>query len=145
MATRLGQWDELHAGALQTFREAASARPGAADQLVHALLDEDDVDGAWQALHDHDCASSTWLTAAPRRAATHPGDTIPVYRHAVEEQIDHKKANAYRAAADSVRVLRDLHSRCGTPQEFRDYLDQLRERHRRKTRLLAELDKAGLR
>lgn len=145
VTTRMGHWADLHAGALQTFREAAAATPGVADQLVHALLDEDDVDAAWQALHDHDCASSTWLAAAPRRAATNPGDTIPVYRRAVEEQIGHKKANSYRAAADTIRVLRDLHARCGTPQEFRGYLDQLRERHRRKTRLLAELDNAGLR
>jgi hypothetical protein len=71
VATRLGHWDELHAGALQTFREAAAARPGAADQLVHVLLDEDDIDGAWRVLHEHDCTSSTWLAAAPHRAVTH--------------------------------------------------------------------------
>ncbi|MGH3980562.1 MAG: hypothetical protein ACRDRZ_16445 [Pseudonocardiaceae bacterium] len=92
---------------------------------MHTLLDESDVDGAWQAVHDHDCSVST--------------------RMAAEQRIEHKKAGDYRASAQLLRDLRELHARAGTTAEFQRYLDGLRDRHRRKTRLLVELDRAGLR
>lgn len=145
VATRLGQWPQMHDAALRTFRAAAATVPGVADELVHTLLDESDVDGAWQGVHDHGCSASTRMAAACRRAETHPADAVPVYRTAAEQRIEHKKVGDYRGAAQLLRDLRELHARADTAAEFQRYLDDLRDRHRRETRLLTELDRAGLR
>lgn len=135
----------MHEDALHTFRAAASTISGVADELVQTLLEESDVDGAWRALQDHDCSPSTRMAAARRRAESHPADAVPVYRAAADQIIEHKNAGSYRSAAKLLRDLRDLHARTGDTAGFHRYLDDLRDRHRRKTRLLTELNRAGLR
>lgn len=145
VALRLGRWDQVHEDALRSYRAAAVAVPGVADELVQTLLTESDVEGAWQLLDEHDCFPSTRMAVAKRRAQTHPADAVPIYRMAAEQFIEDKSAGSYRSAAQLLRDLRDLHARAGTPAEFQRYLTDLRERHRRKTRLTIELDRAELR
>ncbi|HEU0088669.1 MAG TPA: hypothetical protein VFQ77_13660 [Pseudonocardiaceae bacterium] len=145
VATRLGQWGQVHEDAMRTYRAAATTAPGIADELVQTLLAEPDVAGAWQAVQDYGCSPSIRMAVAQRRADTHPADAIPVYRTAAEQLIASKNAGCYRSAARLLGDLRDLHARTGATAAFQQYLDGLRERHRRKTRLLAELNHAGLR
>lgn len=145
VATELGQWDQLHEDALRSYRVAAAGVLGVADELVRTLLDESDADGAWQVVQEHDCSPSTRITAAQRRGETHPADAVPIYQEAAEQRIEHKNPGSYRSAAQLLRELRDLHGRTGDTAGFQRYLGDLRERHRRKTRLLAELNQAGLR
>jgi tetratricopeptide (TPR) repeat protein len=145
VATELGRWEQVHEDALRSYRAAAAAVPGVADELVRTLLDESDVDGAWQVVREYECSPSTRIAAAQRRGQTHPADAVPFYQEAAEQRIEHKNPGSYRSAAQLLRDLRNLHGRTGDTAEFQRYLGGLRERHRRKTRLLAELNQAGLR
>jgi hypothetical protein len=73
---------------------------------------------------------------------THPADAIPIYTQAVETAIEQKNKSGYAEAARLLGVLKELHERAGG--DFRGYLATIKETHRRKSTLLAELARARL-
>ncbi|KAA9166826.1 hypothetical protein FPZ12_001100 [Amycolatopsis acidicola] len=77
-------------------------------------------------------------------AGREPGEVIPVHRLYVEELIEQKDSTCYREAALALRQLRVLHRDAETPGEFTEYLAELVEKHKRKTRLLVELRNARI-
>ncbi|MFJ2198462.1 hypothetical protein [Streptomyces violaceusniger] len=77
--------------------------------------------------------------------AAHPADVIGPYRHLIASYLA-ETGNKYRYsyAVRHVKALRAIHHQLDTPDEFTDYLHDLRAEHKRKTSFLAQLDKAGL-
>ncbi|MGH3905418.1 MAG: SWIM zinc finger family protein [Pseudonocardiaceae bacterium] len=140
IATKLEKWSQIREDALHALRQAAASR-GSGDKLAYALLDESDVEGAWQVVLDHQCSSNVQMYTARLRGHTHPAEVLPVFYAAVDEYIEQKKPSVYRTVADLVREVRDLHTRAGTPAEFQHYLDRLRAQYPRKTKLFEEIEK----
>lgn len=124
-ATALGKNPGAGRGPVVAELERARAQPCV--DVVSGLLGAGEDDEAWKA------------------AAAHPpAELIPVYRQHIEQVIEQRNPLLYARAADRLRRLRLLHTRAGTRTEFGTYLAELVERHRRKTRLLAEIRRARI-
>jgi tetratricopeptide (TPR) repeat protein len=141
-ARHVDAWPDTRGWALDILRAFAARGPYAADSLIAVLLDEDDPDAAWAAGAEFGGSPGVRLQLADLRARTHPEDAIPVYTAAVETAIERRDAQAYQEAARLLGTLKALHARAG--DRFDDYVEGLKETHRRKTRFLSELARARL-
>ncbi len=131
-ASALRQWPLIRPWALDILRAAPT------DELVGALLDDNEVDEAWQAA-THGCAPELWLSVARERATSHPADVLPGYRTLIDARAAHTGRRHYREAVGLLRELRDAASRCGQAMWFGEFVAELRARHRRKSAFLDEL------
>ncbi|MEV7093124.1 hypothetical protein AB0M80_09760 [Amycolatopsis sp. NPDC051045] len=143
-ATAGGKWTAQRRTALTRLRELAAEGVEPADELVRVLLDDGRPDEAWRACVRFGASGELKLELADQRAADHPAETIPVFREQVEELIERKDPAAYQEVARRLKLLRTLHKRAGTPDEFTAYLAALVETHRRKTRLITEIRTARI-
>ncbi|MET8848295.1 DUF6880 family protein [Amycolatopsis sp. NPDC004625] len=143
-ATKDGKWTAQRRDALACLRERAAEGVGQADELVRVLLDDGRPDEAWRACVRFGASGELKLELAEQRAAEHPAETIPVFREQVDELIERKDPQAYQEAARRLKLLRTLHKRAETPEEFTAYLASLVENHRRKTRLITEIRAARI-
>ncbi|WP_410629515.1 hypothetical protein [Amycolatopsis sp. cmx-4-83] len=141
-AQAAGKWTAQRRDALATLRERAAE--GGADELVRVLLDDGRPDEAWRACVRFGASPELKLELAELRAAGHPAETIPVFREHVDELIERKDPQAYQEAARRLKLLRGLHKRAETPEEFTSYLAALVETHRRKSRLITEIRTARI-
>jgi uncharacterized Zn finger protein len=89
----------------------------------------------------HGCDRPLWLALARAREQTHPTDAIEVYVREVDELIDAKKAAAYRSAVKLIGRIRRLHTAREHPGDFAVYLSDVRTVHKRKSSLMALLDR----
>ncbi len=143
-ATKDGKWTVQRREALARLRERAAEGAEQADELVRVLLDDGRPDEAWRAGVRFGASAELKLELAEQRAAEHPAETIPVFREHVDELIERKDPQAYQEAARRLKLLRTLHKRAETPDEFTAYLAALVENHRRKTRLITEIRTARI-
>ncbi len=141
-AQAAGKWTAQRRDALARLRELAA--DGGADELVRVLLDDGRPDEAWRACVRFEASPELKLELAELRAAEHPAETIPVFREHVDELIERKDPQAYQEAARRLKLLRGLHKRAETADEFTAYLAALVETHRRKTRLITEIRTARI-
>ncbi|MDQ7803928.1 hypothetical protein Q5425_09295 [Amycolatopsis sp. A133] len=139
-----GKWTVQRRDALACLRERAAEGAEQAGELVRVLLDDGRPDEAWRACVRFGASGELKLELAEQRAAEHPAETIPVFREQVDELIERKDPQAYREAARRLKLLRTLHKRAGTSDEFTAYLAALVENHRRKTRLITEIRAARI-
>jgi hypothetical protein len=143
-ATAAGKWTSQRRAALARLRELAAEGAEQAEELARVLLDDGRPDEAWRACVRFGASPELRLELAELRAAEHPAETVPVFREHVEELIERKDPQAYREAARRLKLLRTLHKRAETPDEFTAYLAGLVETHRRKTRLITEIRAARI-
>jgi hypothetical protein len=143
-AQAAGKWTVQRRDALACLRERAAEGVEQADELVSVLLDDGRPDEAWRACVRFGAAPDLKLQLAEQRAADHPAETIHVFREHVEELIERKDPQSYQEAARRLKLLRTLHKRAETPDEFTAYLAGLVETHRRKTRLITEIRTARI-
>ncbi|MBB5960421.1 putative Zn finger protein [Saccharothrix tamanrassetensis] len=113
--------------------------------LVEILLDEGDVEAAWQAAADGGCSAELRLRLARARAVTHPADAIPVLLRAADQAIEGRTRDSYRSAARLLSEAKRLSTRCDRDTDFHDHVTTLRHTHRTKWALRQEFDQAGLR
>ncbi|WP_342750201.1 DUF6880 family protein [Amycolatopsis australiensis] len=139
-----GKWTAQRRAALARLRELAAEGVEQADELARVLLEDGRPDEAWRACVRFGASPQLKLELAEQRAAEHPAETIPVFREHVEELIERKDPHAYREAARRLKLLRTLHKRAETADEFTAYLAALVETHRRKTRLITEIRAARI-
>ncbi|MEU8630767.1 hypothetical protein AB0C38_01265 [Amycolatopsis sp. NPDC048633] len=139
-----GKWTTQRRAALARLRELAAEDVRHADELARVLLDDGRPDEAWRACVRFGASPELKLELAERRAAEHPAETIPVFREHVEELIERKDPQAYQEAARRLKLLRTLHKRADTSDEFTAHLATLVETHRRKTRLITEIRAARI-
>ncbi|MEV5719960.1 hypothetical protein AB0L41_39250 [Amycolatopsis mediterranei] len=143
-ATADGKWTVQRRDALACLRERAAEGVEQADELVRVLLDDGRPDEAWRAGVRFGASAELKLELAEQRAAEHPAETIPVFREHVDELIERKDPQAYQEAARRLKLLRTLHKRAETADEFTAYVAALVENHRRKTRLITEIRAARI-
>jgi uncharacterized Zn finger protein len=111
--------------------------------LIDALIDDGDVEGAWQAAPGR-ASQAQWLTLADLAAEQRPADALGVYRQAIEPLKQITGDDNYRQIAKLLLQARACHQRLGTAQEFTAYLSALRTEQKRKRNLMKILDQHGL-
>lgn len=131
-------------------QDAARAKLQRADRraFIDALLGDDEVDLAWRtaiAAPQDELGSDLWLRLAESRQRDSPADALPVYQRLVDEILECADRRAYRSAAGILKRAHAAAQAADMPDEFGEYLAQLREQHRRRPTLIAILDKANLR
>lgn len=156
-AEEAGTWDEVRGRALDVLRDriaTAQSERGArgygwahldGSELVRIRLWEGDVDIALADAREGGCRQEVWLALAEALEETEPWEAMIIYREQVEPTIERKSKADYREATDMLAKVRDLMDRTGHGDEFPAYLEEVREKHRRKrnlVKLLPELEAA---
>jgi uncharacterized Zn finger protein len=108
------------------------------------LLWEKNTQAAWQAAQAGGCTEELWLQLARQRAQQHPHDAVPVLRRHIEAAIALTNRDGYEQAVALLPELGECYQRMNTPQEFTEYVAQLRANHRRKRNFITALDTARL-
>ncbi|MFF8312088.1 SWIM zinc finger family protein [Streptomyces lydicus] len=112
--------------------------------LVDTLLDDKDVDAAWQAATETGAHDRQWLTLADRARATRPADALGVYLRLAEPLTGQTGNAVYEQLVSLLLSIRDCHRRLGSTEEFTAYVTALRSAHKRKRNLMRLMDEHGL-
>ncbi len=140
-------WSAEREGALSLLRADAGRRQqgwNGGPVLIDALLDDKDVDAAWEAATETDADDRQWLTLADQARATRPADALGVYRRLAEPLIKQTGNAVYEQLTSLLLSIRDCHRRLDTEGEFTTYLIALRTAQKRKRNLMRLLDQHGL-
>ncbi|MFQ3561257.1 hypothetical protein QZN11_31330 [Streptomyces gramineus] len=136
-----GRWEEERDAALELLR--GNGHHGGLGRssrlLVDVLLDEGEVDAAWEAAAEH--ADDRQLrTLADRMRDRRPADALAVYLRLLEPLKQSTKDEAYQEITRLLRSIRACHHRLGTPDEFSRHMAALRTELKRKRKLMQLLD-----
>ncbi|MER6531671.1 hypothetical protein [Streptomyces sp. NPDC001508] len=140
-------WPAERERALTLLRaDAEQRKPGwyAGPVLVDALLDDKDVDAAWQAATETGAHDRQWLTLADQTRADRPADALGVYLRLAEPLTQQTGNPVYEQLVSLLLSIRDCHRRLGTPDEFTAYVRALRTAQKRKRNLMRRMDEHGL-
>jgi hypothetical protein len=142
---------ERAAAAKKTARATAERRwgapppvPSAYQTLIEVLLHDGAAEEAWQLAAEHGCSQPLWMDLAKVREADHPADAVSVYRNEVEDLIARKQTVTYRAAVDLIGHVVEVLRGAGLHDAARDFVAEIRRRHKPKTKFLGFLADAGL-
>ncbi len=141
-AARLGQEADQRAWAHDHARAVARSGRGGA-LLVELHLADDDLDGAWAAT-DEFGPGHQWHALAQASAAAYPRRAADLYRPDLERLLHRSDTRNYPEVARTLTTMRDLYAQAGQVDEIDAEIRLLRETYRRRTSLMAALDKAGL-
>lgn len=143
VAARAGRWEQYEDQVLARLQREPR------DQVLFLLHTLHDPDRAFTAAVALRMPFTEWndqiwdeLTAA--RVKADPGAVLPVLEQQVESMLLVADASRYRAAASRLQRYRDAAIAAGTPDRAVALVERLRAEHRRRPRLQAELDRAGL-
>ncbi|MER5343213.1 hypothetical protein ABT030_23400 [Streptomyces mirabilis] len=140
-------WPTERVGALALLREDAGRRRGGwygGPVLVDALLDDKDVEAAWQAATEAGAHDRQWLTLADQACAVRPADALGVYLRLAEPLTQQTGNAVYEQLVSLLLGMRDCHRRLGTPDEFSAYVTALRTTQKRKRNLMRLMEQHGL-
>ncbi|MGH3939127.1 MAG: DUF6880 family protein [Pseudonocardiaceae bacterium] len=146
-AERTGDWSGLRDKAIERLHDAAAGQPAFADHLIGVFLDEGELDKAWQSAlhHADDLPESRWHQLVDLRQLTHPQDVIEPWQRLIQRRLDTSTDKyRYSKAITMLRKLRDAYRATSNLTGFGNYLDRLRDCHKRKTSFMAKLDRANL-
>lgn len=128
------EWPELRARALAAL---------SGDDLIWAHLIDGDPEAAWlEAMHGG-ASGMTWMELAERRRATHPDDALPIYRRALERDLQHADARAYQEVVNRLKEIRTCLELAEREHEFEEEVSGVRAEDRRRPNLMALLDAQG--
>lgn len=126
-------------------REVLAARDPAG--FVDALLNDGDVDAAWEAATAPGATGldgHRWARLAEAREPTDPAGALGVYLRLVGSTLERADKRNYQVAVKQLKAARGAAGAAGLAVEFDEHVAALREQHRRRPTLIALLDKAGL-
>jgi uncharacterized Zn finger protein len=140
-------WQAERGEALEVLRaDTAQSERGryGGPVLIDALLDDKDIDAAWQAAIATGANDRQWLTLADQAGAIRPADALRVYQR-LAGPLEKQTGNAvYERLTNLLLSMRDCHRRLGTPDDLTAYLATLRAGQKRKRNLMRLLDQHGL-
>ncbi|MFD7626956.1 SWIM zinc finger domain-containing protein [Streptomyces sp. NPDC059851] len=147
-ARAAGTWEgaerEGALGALGAAGELRKGRGYDGSPLVDALIDDGDLQAAWQAATDGYADRRQWLALADRIRDRQPADALTVYLRWIEPLRGQTGDRAYERLTELLLSARACHRTLGTGPEFDAYLSALRAEQKRKRKLMALLDRHGL-
>ncbi|MFC4464294.1 SWIM zinc finger domain-containing protein [Streptomyces xiangluensis] len=140
-------WPAEREGALALLRADAGRRQQGwygGPVLVDALIDDEDVDAAWQAATRTGADDGQWLTLANQARAIRPADALGVYLRLAEPLAKLTGNTVYDQLVGLLLSIRDCHRRLGTQDKFAVYVTALRAAQKRKRNLMRLMDEHGL-
>lgn len=137
-----GDWDERRPSVLERLRGAD--RFGGRSSAVRAQLAESDLTGAWADAREGGCDGGAWLELADASRESQPDSAVGVYRRLVEDELEHAGDGHYKRVVDLLQRWRATLEQHGRAGELAQDVSRIRERYKRRTRLLTRLDRAGL-
>ncbi|MFI6006594.1 SWIM zinc finger domain-containing protein [Streptomyces sp. NPDC051366] len=147
-ARTAGSWEGTErAGALEVLKASDRPMKGrwyGGSVLVDALMDDADLEAAWQAAADGYADQQQWLVLADRIRDKQPADALTVYLRWIEPLRKETGDRTYERMAELLLSARACHRTLGTESEFATYLGALRADQKRKRKLMATLDQHGL-
>ena len=145
VAERAGQWPDLRDWALDFLRDRARAEAFHLRELISVLIREDLLDEAWTTAvaSPGQVPEAQWHELIGLREKDHPADVIRPFQDLIELGLE-RTSDKYRypKTIKALKRLREDYVRAGDAAGFAAYLDDLRQRQRRKTSLIARLDAA---
>ncbi len=146
-AARAGDcWEAERAAALATLEKDARRERGGrygGPVLIDALLDDGDLDAAWQEAAGR-ADDRQWGRLADLSRETHPTWALGVYLRLVERSKEPTGDRAYEHLAGLLLAVRDCHRALGTEDAFTLFLADLRRELKRRRKLMSILDRQGL-
>ncbi len=134
VAETVPEWPELRARTLAVLR---------GDALIRAHLVDGDAEAAWlEAVHGG-ASEGMWMVLAEDRRTSHPDDALPIYRRALERDLERADARAYQEVVDRLMEIRTCLETAGRDAEFEVEVWAVREEYRRRPKLMALLDAQG--
>ncbi|MFZ4301991.1 SWIM zinc finger family protein [Streptomyces cinereoruber] len=144
-ARAIGRWPAEREKALNLLRSATTGKDTHSSHvLVDVLLDDKDIDTAWQVATDSGAHDNQWLALASQSHATRPGDALTVYHRLVAPLTRQTGDRAYEQLVSLLLSVRDCHDHLGTPELFTAYAADLRTAQKRKRNLMRLMDEHGL-
>lgn len=132
----------------RTVAHLRAIRPPLPDVLAEVLLAEGDMAAAWDLVSQYQDGASIPVNLRMRviaeRAATHPGDVIPVYRDLAAVHVRRSSKPGYLEAVKYLKMAQGLAERAGAEEDFRAFMTELRAAHPGKKVLHQQLSEAGL-
>lgn len=139
--------DALHAWELERDAARQALRRRDRGELVDALLEDGDADGAWMAAAEDpawDPGRTRRARLAEARETTRPDEALACYLRLVDEELLHTARPAYARAVSILKRARRAANAAGQSDDFAIAVAELRERYRRRPALISMLDKAAL-
>jgi hypothetical protein len=143
LADALGRVEVEHAWALRVAEQIAE-RSGDGAPLIRIALSDGDLVAAWAACQRFG-AGGAWRELAEASADDFPFDAAQLYRAESERLLAYPNTRLYPEVARLLVTMRALYARVGEEDAFAAVLADVRDRYKRRTSLLAALDRAGLR
>lgn len=142
-----GGWEREREAAVKLLHQEAQGQQSGwygGHVLLDALLDDDDLEAAWQAAQDGLATDAQWLTLADRIREDRPADALEVYLRLVEPRKQVTGDANYEQIIQLLLGARACHQRLGTQKRFTDYVAALRTEQKRKRNLMKLLGQHGL-
>lgn len=127
-----------------TTAEQDAARRGDGSALLRIAIADSDLVAAWSAAERFG-AGDAWRELADASADDVPFDAAQLYRPYLDNLLRDANTRIYPEVARTLLIMRDLYSKVQEEEAFMALLAELRERYKRRTSLIAALDRAGLR
>ncbi|MEU8976587.1 hypothetical protein AB0D11_46905 [Streptomyces monashensis] len=140
------RWPAERDEALDLLRADAGRQQGwyGGPVLIDALLDDKDVDAAWQAATRTGVPDRQWLVLADQTRDGRPADALGVYLRLAEPLTKQTGNSVYKQLVALLLNIRDCYHRLGTDGEFVAYVAALRTAQKRKRNLMRLMEEHGL-
>ena len=123
-------------------RHAAKLNDGSA--LIRIALADDDLVAAWAAAERFGTGGA-WQELADASEDDLPIAAADLYRPELERLLRDANTRLYPTIARTLKKMRELYAKVDEQAAIDAFVADIRERYRRRTSLLAQLDRAGLR
>lgn len=144
VARDVGRHDEEAAWVDSTAQQLADAPHGDGSVLVDLALAAGDLDRAWEVAQRHG-AGRGWERLAAALAADRPAAAATLHRREVERELTAgANSKRYRGIAKRLALVRTLHERAGTLDDFDEDLRAIRTEYGRRPSLMKAFDAEGL-
>ena len=152
VAGKLGLWPEQRNRALAWVaeviaREASTTsrwkpKPSAPNTAlrVEIALWENDLDAAWESIHEGICDRSLLIALAGKLESSRPDGAISLYRRVVPPIVEQTNNAAYEEAIKLIRKVGGLMKAQNQSRPFGDYLAELRVQFKPKRNFIKLLD-----
>ncbi|MEX2150637.1 MAG: DUF6880 family protein [Steroidobacteraceae bacterium] len=131
----------LRASLKRASRASGARGTGAGHTLlVEIFLHEGDNDAALAEAKAGGCVREVWMHLARAREHEHPQDAADVYRKFIDDIADRRNNPAYDEAATLAGKIKELMQRANQKEEFAEWLEALRTRHRAKRNFMQRIE-----
>lgn len=125
-----------HTGTIATIRSGTISR----SDFIRLLIDEGELEEAWQEALDHDCSKRDWLLLADALSPSRPDDAVAIYQAHIESLEPRTSTSAYEELISILKLMREVLASQGRENEFAIYVSELKDHLARRRKLINMID-----